>query len=476
MPGSRTPSPQPLSPRGRGAFGSFSPGGRRRPEGPDEGAPVPGLIVAAPSSGSGKTVVTLALLRALRNRGVAVGALKVGPDYIDPAFQAAAAGRPCYNVDPWAMRAETLQAVRTRAAAGAETVIAEGVMGLFDGAADGSGSTADLAAMTGWPVLLVIDVRGQGATVSAVVRGMAGHRADVDVAGVIFNRVGGPRHRRLIAAAMAATCPEIPVLGYVPRDEELALPSRHLGLVQAGEHPELDRFLDRAAAVVADAVDPDAVRAAARPGRERTDAAATPVPPIGRIIAVARDDAFGFAYPAVLEGWSAAGATLRFFSPLADAGPAADCDAVFLPGGYPELHAARLAGNRGFLDSLGAAARRGAFVYGECGGYMVLGESLIDAQGRRHAMAGLLPLQTSFATPRLNLGYRQAELTRPSPLGRAGERYRGHAFHYATVDKEGPGRSLFDARDATGAACGETGLLADSVAGSFIHLIDRASV
>jgi len=464
LPGSRTPS--------SGPSGHLLPPGKK---GWGEEAPVPGLIVAAPSSGSGKTVVTLALLRALRDRGVAVGALKVGPDYIDPAFQAAAAGRPCYNVDPWAMRAETLDAVRARAAAGADLVLAEGVMGLFDGAADGSGSTADLAAAAGWPVVLVIDCRGQGATVSAVVQGLARHRADVHVAGVIFNRVGGPRHVRLIAAAMAAACPDVAVLGYVRRDEGLALPSRHLGLVQAGEHPDLARFLDHAAATVAAAVDLDALQGLARAGSKRTGGTARPVPPIGQTIAVARDEAFGFAYPAVLEGWRDAGAALRCFSPLADAGPATDCDAVFLPGGYPELHAGRLAGNGRFLGALAAAARRGAFVYGECGGYMALGESLADAEGRRHAMAGLLPLQTSFAAPRLNLGYRQAALTQPSPLGRVGDRYRGHAFHYATVEKEGPGKALFGARDAAGVACGEAGLVSENVAGSFIHLIDRAA-
>lgn len=436
-------------------------------------APVRGLIIAAPASGSGKTVVTLALLRALRDRGVAVGALKIGPDYIDPAFQAAAAGRPCYNIDPWAMRAETLHTVRARAAAEAELVIAEGVMGLFDGAADGSGSTADVAALTGWPVVLVIDVRGQGATVSAIVRGLAGHRADIDVAGVVFNRVGGPRHVSLIAAAMAAACPEIPVLGYVRRDEGLALPSRHLGLVQAGEHPDLERFLNRAAETVAGAVDLDALQGLARAGTSGAGGAATPVPPLGQTIAVARDDAFGFAYPAVLEGWRAAGATLRFFSPLEDAGPSSECDAVFLPGGYPELHAGCLAGNRRFFDGLNAAAGRGAFVYGECGGYMVLGEGLTDGEGRRHAMAGLLPLQTSFAVPRLHLGYRRAVLAGSLPLGEAGAAYRGHAFHYAAVEKEGPGVALFRSRDATGAACDDAGLVAGNVAGSFIHLIDR---
>lgn len=432
----------------------------------------PGAIVAAPASGSGKTVVTLGLLRALRQRGVAVGAAKVGPDYIDPAFQSAAAGRTCYNIDPWAMRAVIRDTVRGRAAAGADLLLVEGVMGLFDGAADGTGSTADLAAATGWPVILVVDCRGQGATAAAVVQGLARFKAGVDVAGAIFNRAGGARHRALIAAAMEEACPDVTVLGYVPRDDAMALPSRHLGLVQAGEHPDLERFLDAAAAVVAAAVDLDGLVRLARTG-PAAQGNGVPVPPLGQTIAVARDEAFTFAYPAVLEGWRDAGAVLRFFSPLADEGPAADADAVFLPGGYPELHGGRLAAASAFRQGLGTAARRGAFVYGECGGYMVLGRALTDADGRRHAMADLLPLETSFAAPRLSLGYREAELTAALPLGPRGARYRGHAFHYAAVDREGPGAALFSTRDATGVACDDHGLMVGTVAGSFVHLIDR---
>jgi len=432
-----------------------------------------GLIISAPASGSGKTVVTLGLLRALGRAGVAVASFKVGPDYIDAAYHGAASFRPCYNLDPWAMRPATVAGLLDRLRDDAALIVGEGVMGLFDGAGDGTGSTADLAALTGFPVLLVVDVRGQGASAAALLRGFAGHRADVAVAGVLFNRVGGPGHGELLRRAVAPL--GLPVLGCLPRDPALALPERHLGLVQAGERPDLDLFLDGAAALVAREVDLGALRALARPMRTLPGAAdRTALPPLGQRVAVARDTAFAFAYPALLEGWRAAGAELSWFSPLADEAPAADADAVYLPGGYPELHAGRLAGNRRFLAGLRAAAARGATVFGECGGYMVLGAGLTDGDGARHAMAGLLPLEASFAERRLRLGYRRARLVGGCALGPAGAAFRGHEFHYATVVDEGAGEKLFDCRDSLGRELGPGGRRCGSVFGSFVHLIDRA--
>jgi cobyrinic acid a,c-diamide synthase len=201
---------------------------------------------------------------------------------------------------------------------------------------------------------------------------------------------------------------------------------------------------------------------------------AQPLPPLGQRIAVARDVAFAFTYPAMLEGWRSAGAELTLFSPLADEPPAADVDAVFLPGGYPELHAGRLAGNQRFLAGLAAAARGGAVIYGECGGYMVLGRGLVDASGARHAMAGLLPLETSFAERRRQLGYRQARLAAAGPLGKAGAAFRGHEYHYATITEEGAGMPLFAAADADGSDLGTTGRVSERVMGSFLHLVDRS--
>jgi cobyrinic acid a,c-diamide synthase len=435
--------------------------------------PSPGLIIAAPASGQGKTVVTLAIIRALTNYGLRVAAAKAGPDYIDPAFHAAAGGDPCFNLDPWAMQLDTFAGAAGRLGAESSLIVCEGAMGLFDGAADGRGSTADIAAITGWPVVLVVDVRGQGASAAALLRGFVSHRADVPLAGTILNRVGSDRHARILADAIRESGLELPVLGCLPRDRALELPERHLGLVQASEHPALDEFLEDAAEIVRKSIDLKALRRLARRAPAGQGELA-PLPPLGQRIAIARDEAFAFSYAAVHEGWRAAGAEVFPFSPLADEPPAADADAVYLPGGYPELHAGRIAGNRRFLDGLRGAVNRGSTVYGECGGYMVLGDSLTDVDGVRHAMAGLLPLETSFAERRLHLGYRRVTVATDSPLGARGLNYTGHEFHYATVVKEGTGNPLFQVADAMGDDLGAAGQTRGRVAGSFIHLIDRA--
>ena len=434
-----------------------------------------GLLIAAPASGSGKTLLTLGLLRAFRDRGWPVASVKVGPDYIDPAFHAAASGRPCRNLDSWAMRPETLAHQAAVAAQGADLVIGEGVMGLFDGAGpEARGSTAEVAALTGWPVVLVVDARGMGASAAALVEGFARHRPALQLAGVVFNRVGSAAHAALLAQACAGT--GIPVLGCLPRADGLNLPERHLGLVLAAEHGDLEAFVAAAAAAVAEAVDLDQLAALARPAALEAAGDGPALPPLGQTIAVASDTAFAFAYPFVLQGWRAAGAEILPFSPLADEAPHADADAVYLPGGYPELHAGRLAGNGRFLDGLRAAARRGACVYGECGGYMVLGRRLVDAEGGDHAMAGLLPAETSFAAPRLSLGYRDATLAEAGPLGALGSRFRGHEFHYARLlDGEGAA-PLFHCRNAEGRDLGPAGCREGSVMGSFVHLVDSRNV
>jgi cobyrinic acid a,c-diamide synthase len=436
-----------------------------------------GLVIASPHSGSGKTTLTLGLLRALRCGGHRVVSAKSGPDYIDPAFHAAATGAPCLNLDAWAMRPALLDALVRRLGRAGELVLCEGAMGLFDGVGGTErGSTAELAARLGWPVVLVVDATGQGASVAALLEGFARHRADIHVAGVIFNRVGSARHGTVLREATRAALPELGILGMVPRDPALALPNRHLGLVQAGEHGDLQAFLERAAQAVGAACDLDALATLARPARvTETNRATAPLLPLGQRIAVARDTAFGFAYESVLEGWREAGAELAFFSPLADQGPSDPADAVYLPGGYPELHAGRLAANRRFLQGLRASAARGAAIYGECGGFMVLGQSLIDAERKPHAMAGLLPVTTSFAKPALHLGYRGARLAGATPLGPAGTSFRGHEFHYASL-VEGNGAPLFQVFDGLGKPLGAAGAIQGSVLGSFLHLVDRAEL
>jgi cobyrinic acid a,c-diamide synthase len=432
-----------------------------------------GLIIAAPASGSGKTAITLSLLALLRQSGVAVSSAKAGPDYIDPAFHQAATGRPCFNLDSWAMPPATLRGLLRDAAQGAELTVIEGVMGLFDGAESGpggaSGSTADLAALFDLPVVMVMNVKGQGATAGAVLSGLAGHRPGVRIAGVIFNQVGGPVHRQILAEAADAL--GIPCLGFLPRLPALALPERHLGLKQAGEIADVAAFLASAAAAIAPHIDLERLLSIAAPIAAGPAAASLGVPPLGQRIAIARDIAFAFAYPAQLEGWRQQGVTLSFFSPLADEAPDAAADAVFLPGGYPELHAGKLAANAAFRGGLRQAAARGAAIYGECGGYMVLGESLTDSEGVAHPMAGLLPVATSFAKPKLHLGYRHASLTESGPLGARGTAYAGHEFHYATVEREAGDAALFQARDARGNDLAAIGRRSGRVMGSFLHLI-----
>jgi cobyrinic acid a,c-diamide synthase len=434
-----------------------------------------GLIIAAPRSGSGKTVIALGLLRALCNAGLCVAAAKAGPDYIDPTYLSAACGAPCRNLDAWAMRPETLAGQIAALGERAEIVLCEGVMGLFDGAGRSSaGSTADLAALTGWPVVLVVDAEGQGASIAALVEGFARHRRDVRIAGVILNRVASERHATILRDALMQSLPELACLGAISRDSGLGLPSRHLGLVPAGEQSDLGAFIASAAERVKQQIDMRALRELAQPSRLLETARSAGIAPLGQRIAVARDAAFVFAYPATLESWRVTGAALSFFSPLADEAPGPDHDAVYLPGGYPELFAGQLAGNRRFLDGLRAAAARGATIYGECGGYMTLGRALTDADGKAHAMAGLLPVATSFAASKLHLGYRQVALALETPYGRQGSAFRGHEFHYASIVDEGSAPPLFQGADADGQGLGAMGRVVGTVMGSFVHLIDRA--
>ncbi|WP_313801330.1 cobyrinate a,c-diamide synthase [Sphingobium sp.] len=433
----------------------------------------PGLLIAAPRSGSGKTTVTLGLLRAFTRVGLRVQPFKSGPDYIDPAFQQAAAGRASFNLDSWAMSRARISATAAQARE-ADLVLAEGVMGLFDGAPargeTGTGSSADIAAHFGWPVILVMDVSGQSQSAAAIASGFRSLRPGIAMAGVILNRVASERHDRLIRAAMAEA--GIPVLGAIPRSTELGLPGRHLGLIQASEQADLNGTIDRMADFITAHVDLNAIRRAAGAATPYEHGSARIRPP-GQRIAIAQDQAFSFTYAHLLTDWRAAGAEILPFSPLADEAPAADADMVWLPGGYPELHAARIARASHFLSGLRRHAQNRA-VHGECGGYMVLGQALIDAQGRGHAMAGLLGLVTSFADRRLHLGYRRARLLAPMGGMPSGAVLNGHEFHYSTIVEQ-PDSPLASVTDAEGNDIASTGSHRGLVTGSFFHLIAPAS-
>ena len=434
-----------------------------------------GLMIAAPRSGSGKTTATLGLLRAFRRRDVDVVGLKSGPDYIDPAFHAAASGREGVNLNSWAMSPNLLAALAGQAAGQSALALCEASMGLFDGVpgeAGRTGASADVAAALGMPILLVIDVSGQAQSAAAIVKGCAAYDERLKVAGVIVNRIGSERHRRLVVEAIEAM--GVPVVGALPRNEKVTLPERHLGLVQASETEALEARLETIADFIEAHVDCDRVLALAGELDLPSPTLAPPaVRPPGQRIALAHDAAFSFIYPHLVHGWRAAGAEIVSFSPLADEPPPSDCDFCWLPGGYPELHAGRLAGAARFRAGLRRFAETRP-AHGECGGYMALGQSLTDASGAVHAMAGLLGVETSFEKRRMTLGYREARVASDCALGGAGLVLRGHEFHYATIVATGGDDPLAFVRDVYGAPPAPAGSRRGRVTGSFFHVIAEA--
>ncbi|MEN3151093.1 cobyrinate a,c-diamide synthase [Neorhizobium sp. IRAMC:178] len=431
------------------------------------------LIIGAPRSGSGKTSVTIGLLRAFARRGVKVRGIKTGPDYIDPGFHEAATHRPGLNLDSWAMAPDLLRHLARGQAEDAELLLIESAMGLFDGIVseeNRSGAASDLARLFRLPVLLVLDVSGQSQTAGAIAYGFAHYDPTVKIAACVLNRAGSERHKKLCGDAIQAA--GLPVVGTVLRDPSLVLPERHLGLVQASEHPEMDAHIERLADAMEASLDLDAIYAAAKPFNIPSGSTEKSLRPPGQRIALAQDAAFTFLYPHLMREWRSAGAEIVPFSPLADEAPAVGCDVCWLPGGYPELHAGRLAAAENFKTGLTRFAETKP-VHGECGGYMVLGETLEDADGVTHAMTGLLSHRTSFAKRRMNLGYRQAEIAENSPLGRKGDTIRGHEFHYASVVSPGTDQPFATIADGGGKPIGPTGGRRGLVSGAFFHAIAR---
>jgi len=424
-----------------------------------------GLMIAAPSSGSGKTLLTLAILRAFKNKGYSVAAAKAGPDYIDPGFHELACGGRSVNLDPWAMNAKRLLSLASDQPG--SYLLVEAMMGLFDGAADGSASPATLAKTLKLPVILVVDAARQSHSISALVRGFRDHDPEVAVKGVILNKVSSSRHEQMLRVALEAI--DMPVLGAVPRNPQLELPERHLGLVQAIESPQMEAFIANAADLVEAHCDLDGLIGYFEGIPANTHSTGR-LPPLAQRTAIARDVAFSFIYPHLISDWRDQGAEVSLFSPLADEAPNRNADAVYLPGGYPELHAGKLAGAQNFMRGLIQARDRGALLYGECGGYMVLGEGIVDKDGDRHAMCGLLDLETSFAKRKLHLGYRNIKATGFV----LGERLKGHEFHYTSALKE-KGQPLFAVADALGNDLGSSGLRNGRVMGSYMHIIDQVA-
>lgn len=396
------------------------------------------LIIAAPQSGSGKTTISLGLMAALTRRGQRVAPFKAGPDFIDPGYHRLVTGRPSINLDGWICPPEFVRSTFHHHAAAADIALIEGVMGLFDGlgASSQEGSTAQIARLTGASVVLVVNARGMAASAAALVAGFAQFDPAVRVAGVIFNNVGSERHGQLLAQALQQHCPQVRCLGTIPRDEQLGLPSRHLGLVTVEDNPLPQEFVGRLAATIERCVDLEALEACA----ERSSipvappAVAMPLRPDVRI-AVARDAAFCFLYEDNLRLLREAGAELAFFSPLQDQALPAGCRGLYLPGGYPELYREPLSANRPLLYAVRQAVEQGLPVYAECGGlvYLTQGVLTTDETTVAHPLAGVYPTRAIMGQKRAALGYREVELTQDTLVGLQGQRLRGHEFHYSSL-------------------------------------------
>jgi len=394
------------------------------------------IVIAGVASGGRQDTITLGLLEAYRRRGLRVQAFKVGPDFIDPGLHQLVTGRPSYNLDGWMCGREHVQRTVTQHGADTDLAIVEGVMGCFDGL-DGvsdDGSTAQIAKWLGAPVILVVDARAQSRSAAAVVLGFERFDPALNIAGVIVNRVGGDRHAASVHAAIANTCRAMP-LGALKRDEVLALPERHLGLVTAVEGVLTADKLSHLADAIETSIDLDRLLALSLPLANDGDPRPATITRSGSraLIGVAQDPAFQFYYAENLERLRAAGAELVFWSPLSD-DALPNVDGLYVGGGYPELYARQLADNVAIRHAVRKFAESGKPIYAECGGLMFMAEAIEDLDGAPHAMVGLLPTTVRLRPRRLTLGYTDVQFTADSPLGPRGTGARGHEFHYSTLD------------------------------------------
>jgi len=395
-------------------------------------------LIAAPASGSGKTLVSLSLTALARRRGQGIQTFKVGPDYLDPQLLSAASGRPCRNLDPLLCGENWVRSSFQQHGSAADLALVEGVMGLFDGRGPSSeGSSSHVAQLLGLPVVLVVEASRQAGSVAALVRGFRDHQPGLEISGVVLNGVGSERHHALLAEALASIA--MPLLGALPRHDSLQLPSRHLGLLPAHELADLEQRLGAWADLAERHLNLEQLwpllqaptPVAGRTAPNQSSHAPAPVP-----IAIASDAAFHFRYPEASELLEQQGLTVHSWSPLADEPLPTGCRALVLPGGYPELHAEQLAASRRSLAALRQAHSSGLPIYAECGGLLLLGEQLSDGDGHTHAMAGVLPFKAERG--RLSLGYRDASALVDGLVVRRGERLCGHEFHRWQLQPQEP--------------------------------------
>jgi cobyrinic acid a,c-diamide synthase len=428
-------------------------------------------LIAGTQSGVGKTTVTLGLLAALRRRGLVVQPFKVGPDFIDPGHHTRAAGRLSRNLDGWMLSRKNNVALFRRQACDADVAVVEGVMGLFDGY-DGTseaGSTAQMAKWLGLPVLLVVNARAMARSAAALVHGFASFDPDLTLAGVIFNRIGSGTHleylRQAISKLKGVRC-----FGGLPRDQELAIPERHLGLATTEDHPLGETYLNHLVDWLEVNLDLDGLLAALPRLPQTKDTPVEVLPQTVRL-GVARDQAFCFYYPENLELLAEAGAELVPFSPLEDQRLPADLHGIYLGGGYPELYAAPLAANTGMRQAVQEGAAAGLPIYAECGGLMYLSREIRDLEGQTHPMTGVFPFTVRMLTRLKALGYREVTLAATGLLGPAGTTFRGHEFHYSEMVGEPVNVSrIYRITPRKGGETVAEGYASQNVLASYVHL------
>jgi len=433
------------------------------------------LLVSGTHSGCGKTSVALGLLAALTRRKFVCAPFKTGPDFIDPGLHAKACGRTSHNLDSWMLSPQANRNIFSRYARGADVAVIEGAMGLFDGASGALelGSAAHMAKLLGVPVALIIDASGMARSAAAVAKGFAGFDPDLALAGVVFNRTGGPGHREILAEALAQA--GIPLLGCLAKAPDIAMPSRHLGLVTAQDlavRPDWPDRLERLADWVEAGIDLDALVRLLPETIPAGAAAATPNPAKARL-GVARDRAFCFAYAENLRLLEDAGADIVFFSPLEESRLPEGLHGLYLPGGYPELHAKDLSANALMLADIRGFCLSRRPVYAECGGFMALMRAIEDQEGRVWPMAGVFDCSARMGPRFAALGYREAVFAEATPLGPAGTTARGHEFHYSSLagDPAISGASaVYRLSGRKGPLDAPEGFLSGNTLGSYVHL------
>jgi len=430
------------------------------------------FVVAGAASSSGKTVMTLGFMEALRRRGLVVQPFKAGPDFIDPGHHAALLKRPSYNLDGWMMGEKGVRDTFYRNIKSSDIGVVEGVMGLFDGKDGEEGSTAELSKFLKLPVILVLDASKTSRSIGAAVLGFESFDPKVDMRWVIFNKTGSPAHCKALKDAVRPDS-KIKVLGCIPRDETLKIPSRHLGLVTTEDISKgaWGRLVRRSAKIIEENIDVDGfLRDLRRRGKVRPPDRPTPVRAARHAvrIAVAKDRAFCFYYKENLEALESLGARLVYFSPLKDKSLPKSINGIYIGGGYPELYGPELQTNITLRKEIKALAKKGTPIFAECGGLMYLGKNITDKEGVRYELCGVFPWTTRMLTRRKALGYREVSVS-PCPVLPGGGVIRGHEYHYSEISRTSGVKNIFSFRDRDGKIVRE-GYLYKNTLASYVHV------